>query len=65
MTWETNCVTFVRCDDAQHDGDPVLKLETGFAISAGEALALRGWSYNHEHKIHRCPPCTTRFRRRN
>lgn len=65
MTWETNTITFVRCDDAQHGDDPVIKLETGFDITAGKALAVKGWSYNHEHKIHRCPKCTQRFRRRN
>lgn len=65
MTWRTNCVTFVQCDDAGHVGDPVERLETGFGIAAGDALAAKGWSYNHDQNFHRCPPCTERFRRRN
>lgn len=65
MTWETNTITFVRCDDAGHVGDPVMKLETGFDITAGMALHKAGWSYNHSKNFHRCPPCTLRYRRVN
>lgn len=65
MTWETNCVTFVRCDDPLHGDDPVSRIETGFDISCGQALAAYGWSYSHDRQFHRCPICTQRHRRSN
>lgn len=65
MTWETNCVTFVRCDDVGHGDDPVVRVETGFDIACGQALAKLGWSYNHSKQFHRCPKCTARAGRMN
>lgn len=65
MSWQTNTVTFVKCDDVVHAGDTVFRIETGFAAPIPETMAQAGWTYNHELGFHRCPKCTTRWRRRN
>lgn len=65
MSWQTNSVTFVSCDDRHHTGDAVAKIETAFNITAGTALAAMGWSYNHKRGVHRCPACTALLTRRN
>jgi hypothetical protein len=65
MTWLSNSVTFVRCDDAKHDGDPITKVETGYMATAREALRSRGWGYLHGDHHHTCPDCVIRNIARN
>lgn len=60
MTWLTNSVTFIACNDPNHIGDPVCKLETGFASSARKAMKDSGWGYDHPLGVHVCPDCITR-----
>lgn len=65
MSWQTNTVTFVKCDDAGHDKDPVFRIETSFAANIAQAMAIKGWTYNHDLDFHRCPKCTAKWKRRN
>jgi hypothetical protein len=65
MTWQTNTFTYVKCDDAHHDGDRIFKVETAFWKSIPEALVTEGWTYNHALLFHRCPRCTRRYARLN
>lgn len=60
MTWITNSTTWVECNDPKHEGDPRAMIETGFAMTAREALKTRGWGYDHAHNVHVCPDCVTR-----
>lgn len=65
MTWKTNTFTYVGCDDANHEGDPVFKVETAFHVSIPEQMVLQGWTYNSTLQFHRCPGCTRRQARMN
>lgn len=65
MSWETNSVTFVKCDDLAHQGDRVAKIETAFNISARDALLSDGWHYYSVQARHKCPVCSRRAARRN
>lgn len=65
MTWKTNLVIFVACDDSSHEQDPVSRIEGGFDADIPKAMAAAGWSYNHAKQFHRCPTCTARWKRRN
>lgn len=62
MSWQTNTVTFVRCDDERHIGDATFRIETGFAAPIPEFMAREGWTYNHALGFHRCPRCSKRIR---
>jgi hypothetical protein len=59
MTWLTSSITWIACNDPNHVGDPVVKLETGFAATARMAMKDSGWGYDHELGVHVCPTCIT------
>lgn len=60
MTWKTNSVTFVECDDPRHDGDVRAMVETSYLMSARDAMKREGWGYDHATEVHICPTCVTR-----
>lgn len=64
MTWKTLSVAFMVCDDRDHLGDPVFKVESGAGETANSALIKAGWHYSSADNRHICPTCAKRPGRR-
>lgn len=65
MTWGQTSVSFVKCDDPNHPGNPNHRIEHGALISAVVALRESGWHYNARTQQHVCPTCIRIYARRN
>lgn len=60
MTWKTNSVTFVQCDDPNHAGDSIHRVETSYTNTARAGMQSSGWGYDHDKGLHICPQCVSR-----